>query len=174
MHELKIFIIGPHAAGKTSFIEWVCDPPNPAWFPWFLDSFSPEEPRTPFMDFARIVVNDNLTLCLFSWSLQRGFEFFKQFFAEDLFGFIVLVDSSNREMFYEVKAILKEITAYAAAYLVVANKQDLSESWDIDDLRVAFRLPEGIPLLSCVAYREDYILNVLERIETAILSNEDL
>ena len=45
--------------------------------------------------------------------------------------------------------------------MVDANKHDLDDAWDVDDLRIALRLDEKVKLLPCVALERDSVSNVL-------------
>ena len=148
--------------------------PRPAWtIPWLGDQLDVKK-QTLVMDFARIMVDDDLVVYLFSGSLQHGFESFKEFFAEDMFGFIVMMDSTRRETFLEVKSILAALQAYDydhPPYVVAANKQDLLESWTIEDLQIALRMP--LLPVPCIAYDKPSALFVLEKIATAILAEYD-
>ena len=58
-----------------------------------------------------------------------------------MLGFIVMVDSTRPETFREARKILETFRAYAPTpYVVAANKQDMPDAWDLEDMRIALRI----------------------------------
>src|SRR5665647_653505 len=139
MQTVKIVVTGPFNSGKTEFIRSVSE----------IDVVSTErkisaemekvkETTTVAMDFGRITVDDDLVLFLFGTPGQRRFDFMWEILSEGMLGFIVMVDSSRPETFREARSILETFHAYAPTpYVVAANKQDMQEAWDIDDMRLS-------------------------------------
>jgi signal recognition particle receptor subunit beta len=79
-----------------------------------------------------------------------------------MLGFIVMVDSTRPETFREARGILETFRAYAPTpYVVAANKQDLPDAWELEDIRVALRLGPDIKLLPCVARKKETVKSVL-------------
>jgi signal recognition particle receptor subunit beta len=90
--------------------------------------------------------------------------------SEGMLGFVVMVDSARPETFREAKSILETFRAYAPTpYVVAANKQDMKDAWEVDDLRIALRLDEKIKLLPCVATDKESVKNSLLELLYAIL-----
>ena len=54
--------------------------------------------------------------------------------------------------------------------MVTANKQDLEDAWDIDDMRIALRLDPKLKFLPCVATSKDSVKNVLLELLYSILA----
>ena len=78
--------------------------------------------------------------------------------------------SARPETFREAKSILETFRAYAPTpYVVAANKQDMKDAWEVDDLRIALRLDESIKLLSCVATDKESVKSSLLELLYAIL-----
>jgi signal recognition particle receptor subunit beta len=70
--------------------------------------------------------------------------------------------------------ILDTFRAYAPTpYVVGANKQDLEDAWDVDDLRIALRIDPQIKLLPCVATDRESVRNVLLELLYSILEEMD-
>jgi hypothetical protein len=91
--------------------------------------------------------------------------------SEGMLGFIVMVDSTRPETFREARSILETFRAYAPTpYVVAANKQDMSEAWDLDDMRHALRLDAKVKLLPCVANDKATVKNVLLELLYSILA----
>ncbi len=172
---VKMVITGPFNSGKTQFVRSISE----------IDVVSTErnissqaekvkETTTVAMDFGRITVDDDLVLYLFGTPGQRRFDFMWEILSEGMLGFVVLVDSSRSETFREARSILETFRAYAPTpYVVAANKQDLSDAWAIDDLRIALRLEDGVKLLPCVASDRESVKNILLELLYAILDEMD-
>lgn len=163
MQTVKMVVTGPFNSGKTEFIQTVSE----------IDVVSTErkitteaerikESTTVAMDFGRITVDDSLVLYLFGTPGQKRFDFMWEILSEGMLGFIVMVDSTRPETFREARSILETFRAYAPTpYVVAANKQDLPDAWDIDDMRIALRLDPKVKFLPCVAVDKESVKEVL-------------
>jgi len=173
---VKMVITGPFNAGKTEFVGSISE----------IDVVQTEraisseaekvkESTTVAMDFGRITVDDDLVLYLFGTPGQRRFDFMWEILAQGMLGFVVLVDSTLPETFAEARSILEQFRAYAATpYVVAANKQDLGDAWEIDDLRIALRLDDAVKMLPCVATDKESVKNVLLQLLYSILEDMEL
>ncbi len=174
MQTVKMVITGPFSSGKTQFIRSISE----------IDVVSTDEAvtskgealvkesTTVAMDFGRITVDDDLVLYLFGTPGQRRFDFMWEILAEGMLGFVVMVDSTKPETFREAKSILETFRAYAPTpYVVAANKQDMDEAWNTDDLRIALRIEESVKLLPCVASDKESVKTVLLELLYAILED---
>jgi hypothetical protein len=166
-------VTGPFSAGKTEFIQSVSE----------IDVVSTErkissaaeksikDSTTVAMDFGRITVNDDLVLYLFGTPGQKRFDFMWEILSEGMLGFIVMVDSTRPETFREARSILETFRAYAPTpYVVAANKQDMEDAWDIDDMRHALRLDGKVKLLPCVATDKSTVKSVLVELLNNVLA----
>jgi len=173
MQTVKMVVTGPFSAGKTEFIRSVSE----------IDVVSTErkissaseksvkEATTVAMDFGRITVDEDLVLYLFGTPGQRRFDFMWEILSEGMLGFIVMVDSTRPETFREARSILETFHAYAPTpYVVSANKQDMKEAWDIEDMRHVLRLDSKVKLVSCVATDRDSVKTILLELLYSILS----
>lgn len=171
MQTVKMVVTGPFNAGKTEFIQTVSE----------IDVVSTEkkitseaekvkQSTTVAMDFGRITVDDELVLYLFGTPGQKRFDFMWEILSEGMLGFIVMIDSTRPETFREARGILETFRAYAPTpYIVSANKQDLEDAWDIDDMRIALRLDGDVKLLPCVSLdKESVKKNLLELLTTIV------
>jgi signal recognition particle receptor subunit beta len=171
MQTVKMVITGPFSAGKTEFIRTVSE----------IDVVSTErrisseaervkEATTVAMDFGRITVDKDLVLYLFGTPGQRRFDFMWEILSEGMLGFIVLIDSVRSETFREAKHILEMFRTYAPTpYVVAANRQDLSDAWTPEDLRIALKIDPNIKVLPCVATDKEQVKNVLLELLYSIL-----
>ncbi len=163
MHIVKMVVTGPFNAGKTIFIQTVSEidvvdtEQNIT-----SDSEKVKAQTTVAMDFGRITVDDELMLYLFGTPGQKRFDFMWEILSEGLLGFIVMIDSTSPETFREARRILETFRSYAPTpYIVAANKQDMEDAWEIDDLRIALRLDEKTQLVPCVAINKESVKKIL-------------
>jgi len=175
MQNVKIVVTGPFNAGKTQFIRSISE----------IDVVNTERKitskseqvkaqTTVAMDFGRITIDDELVLYIFGTPGQRRFDFMWEILSEGMLGFVVMVDSTRAETFRETRRILETFRAYAPTpYIVAANKQDLDNAWEIDDLRVALRLNDGVKLLPCIANDKETVKKILIELLYSILELMD-
>lgn len=173
MQTVKMVVTGPFNAGKTEFIRSVSE----------IEVVSTErkisssrdrkvkEATTVAMDFGRITVDEDLVLYLFGTPGQKRFDFMWEILSEGMLGFVVMVDSSRPETFREARSILETFRAYAPTpYVVAANKQDLEDSWEMDDMRHALRLDPKVKLIKCIASERKSVKTVLLELLYCILA----
>jgi uncharacterized protein len=174
MQTVKMVVTGPFSAGKTQFIQSVSE----------IDVVATErkvtsraensikDTTTVAMDFGRITVDEDLVLYLFGTPGQKRFDFMWEILSEGMLGFIVMVDSTRPETFREARSILETFRAYAPTpYVVAANKQDVKDAWDLDDMRHALRLDAKMKLLPCVATSKKQVKAVLLELLYTILED---
>jgi hypothetical protein len=175
MQAVKMVITGPFSSGKTAFIGSVSE----------IDVVSTERKitstaekikntTTVAMDFGRITVGDDLVLYLFGTPGQRRFDFMWDILSQGMLGFVVMVDSTKPETFREAKRILETFESYAnTPFVVAANKQDLEDAWEPEDLRIILRLSPDVKILPCVASDKESVKNVLLELLYSILEEID-
>jgi uncharacterized protein len=172
MQTVKMVVTGPFNAGKTQFIQSISE----------IDVVSTERKisnatertvkatTTIAMDFGRITVDEDLVLYLFGTPGQKRFDFMWEILSEGMLGFVVVVDSSRPETFREARSILETFRAYAPTpYVVAANKQDVPDAWELEDMRHALRLDGDVKLLPCVATDKGHVKAVLLQLLYSIL-----
>lgn len=175
MQAVKMVITGPFSSGKTEFIGAISE----------IDVVSTErkisssaeqvkEQTTVAMDFGRITVDEDLVLYLFGTPGQRRFDFMWDILSQGMLGFVVMVDSTKPETFREAKRILETFESYASTpYVVAANKQDMEDAWDPEDLRIILRLHQDVKILPCVAMDKESVKNALLELLYSILEQLD-
>ena len=172
MQTVKMVVTGPFNAGKTAFIQSVSEIDVVATERKITSEIEKvKETTTVAMDFGRITVDDDLVLYLFGTPGQKRFAFMWEILSEGMLGFIVMVDSTRPETFREARSILQTFRAYAPTpYVVAANKQDVSDAWELEDMRLALRLDPKIKLLPCVARKKESVKTVLLELLYSILA----
>lgn len=172
MQTVKMVVTGPFNAGKTAFIKSVSEIDVVATERKIsAEAEKVKDTTTVAMDFGRITVDDDLVLYLFGTPGQKRFDFMWEILSEGMLGFIVMVDSTRPETFREARSILQTFRAYAPTpYVVTANKQDMNDAWELNDIRLALRLDPKIKLLPCVAQEKDTVKAVLLELLYSILA----
>lgn len=172
MQTVKMVVTGPFNSGKTEFIQSVSEI-NVVSTERRISSETErvKETTTVAMDFGRITVDQDLVLYLFGTPGQKRFDFMWEILSEGMLGFIVMVDSTRPETFREARSILETFRAYAPTpYVVAANKQDLPDAWELEDIRLALRLNPKVKLLPCVAPKKESVKTVLLELLYSILA----
>jgi len=172
MQTVKMVVTGPFNAGKTAFIKSVSEIDVVATERKIsAEAEKVKDTTTVAMDFGRITVDDDLVLYLFGTPGQKRFDFMWEILSEGMLGFIVMVDSTRPETFREARSILQTFRAYAPTpYVVAANKQDMNDAWELNDIRLALRLDPKIKLLPCIAQKKDTVKAVLLELLYSILA----
>jgi small GTP-binding protein len=172
MQTVKMVVTGPFNAGKTAFIKSVSEIDVVATERKIsAEAEKVKDTTTVAMDFGRITVDDDLVLYMFGTPGQKRFDFMWEILSEGMLGFIVMVDSTRPETFREARSILQTFRAYAPTpYVVAANKQDMNDAWELNDIRLALRLDPKIKLLPCVAQKKDTVKAVLLELLYSILA----
>jgi signal recognition particle receptor subunit beta len=175
MQTVKMVVTGPFSSGKTQFIQTVSEIDVVATERKISsESERIKETTTVAMDFGRITVDDDLVLYLFGTPGQKRFDFMWEILSEGMLGFVVMVYSSRPETFREARRILETFRAYAPTpYVVAANKQDLEDAWDPEDMRIALRLAPDVKLLPCIATDKEEVKNALLELLYSILERMD-
>jgi hypothetical protein len=176
MQAVKMVVTGPFSSGKTEFISSVSE----------IDVVSTEkkltsnseaalkDATTVAMDFGRITVDDDLILYLFGTPGQRRFDFMWEILSEGMLGFIIMVDCTRPETFREAKRILHTFRQYAnTPFVIAANKQDLADAWEPNDLKIILRLESKTKVLPCIAFDKESVKNILLELLYSILELYD-
>ncbi len=171
MQTVKMVVTGPFSAGKTSFIGCVSEVAVVSTERKISDGDrSVKDKTTVAMDFGRISIDDDLVLYLFGTPGQKRFDFMWEILSEGMLGFVVMVDSARPETFREARRILDTFRSYSATpFVVAANKQDDSDAWQPDDLRIAMGLDQSVRILPCIATDRASVKNVLIELLTEVL-----
>jgi len=160
-----LVVTGPLNSGKSTFIQTI----NGMGLSAGLDLIAPK----PNLEMSQIAIPNDGVLQVVTTPESRRFDYMWEILPYIL-GFIVMMDSATPETFFEARSVLEIFRWYSpASYVVAANKQDFSDAWSPDDLRIALRIPNDIPVVSCVATDKESVKNVLLALLTRVLEEID-
>ena len=153
MTRLKVVITGPFNSGKTKYIQTLSE----------IDVITTErkitaadlalikEETTVAMDFGKVTRGDE-KIYLFGTPGQEHFQIMWEVLTENMLGFIVIVDSTDRSRFKDAKKIIKFfLDILEEPFVVGANKQDLSNALSVEELKKELELPDDALIMPLVA-----------------------
>jgi uncharacterized protein len=177
---LSFVFIGMIASGRSTFLNTICE--NARIFGCeyfthkeFLKAIEHQPGTYVTMDFGWIDVSEDIRVFFHA-------NHFTELVLVDLLlemcdgsqgscSFVVMVDSSTPETFNSTVKIIHKLECAEIPYVVVANKQDLPNAWLVDDVRIALRVPDDIPVLPCVAHDKKSVASVLIALCEVILND---
>lgn len=154
---LKIIVTGAFSSGKTTLIRAVSERE-------VCSVYVPiPSPITKIaMDYGLIKGNPETNIVLLGTPSNARFRFDWPVSKKFVLGYIIMVDSAKPETFREAKSILAIFRAYCREpYIVVANKRDIRDAWNLDELRFALNIRPEIPVVPCVATDKESVKRVL-------------
>lgn len=148
-----IVVTGAHGAGKSTFIRTVCD--EEIW--WDISAVKQVYPRTPseiadaertaaYARCGRLQVDDDLIVHFLDMPGIRRFDFLWKIPRQQLFGFVLVVDSTLPSTFREARSLVRTFHTYSIApFVVAANRQFDPTAWSVNDIYIALGLREFFP-----------------------------
>jgi small GTP-binding protein len=165
----KIIVTGPFNSGKTEFVKNGSDIPMVE-----TEKNITTEDRgikastTVAMDFGRMEV-DGDTVHLFGTPGQTRFSFMWEILANEMNGFIVLVDSTDTPSFPEAAELIEQFSGFVdVPHVVVANKIDLDGAASVDEVRSGTRVAADDSILEAAATSKDSVSKVVKEMLTLI------
>jgi hypothetical protein len=173
MEIVKIVVCGPFASGKTEIIKNISE----------IDVVSTEAKitsreeslvkgnTTVAMDFGKLTIDEELVLHLYGTPGQERFNFMWDILSTGMLGFIVMIDSTDPSTFKFGKRVIDFFNALGnVPFVVVANKQDLPDAWEPDDIKFILNINENTPVIPCIAKDVESSKTVFIELLTKILN----
>lgn len=129
----KILITGPFHAGKSSIVRALSE-----------RAVSVDRLGTTVALDHGYIERKGMACDLFGTPGQERFDWILKILARDVWGVILVVDSTRPETFERAKQMLEEVRGYALPYVVFANKQDLENALKPEEVAKELGLPEVV------------------------------
>ncbi|MFX0574834.1 GTP-binding protein [Nocardia nepalensis] len=113
---------------------------------------------TVALDFGRITLDSSLILYLFGTPGQDRFVFLWDDLVDGALGAVIVVDTGRVEDCYPVLDYFEE---HNTPFVVVVNRFEQGEQFELDEVREALELDEWIPILECDARDRESVKEVL-------------
>ncbi|MDJ0274156.1 MAG: ADP-ribosylation factor-like protein [Nitrososphaerota archaeon] len=154
MKSIKVVIVGPFNAGKTTLVKTLSE----ISMTHDVEVTSPQErakkrTTTVGMDFGIVNIGEGYVVRLFGSPGQPRFSFMWRVFMPGTDGVIFMVDSSDREALPEAaREFARARSTFSGLPMVVAaNKQDVPDAMPPEVVRFVLDVPSTVPVIPCVA-----------------------
>jgi len=158
----KIIVTGPFNSGKTSFVNTVSDIPVVSTERKITtEDRGVKAETTVAMDYGRVTL-DGRVLHLNGTPGQARFDFMWEILANEMNGFIVLVDSTDEASFPDANDLIQLFSKFKQVpYLVVANKADLKNTASLSKIRREAGVSEDVTVMPCDSTSKSSVRQVL-------------
>ena len=158
----KIIVTGPFNSGKTTFVATISEIPVVSTERKITtEDRGVKAETTVAMDYGRVTL-DGRVLHLNGTPGQARFDFMWEILANEMHGFVVLVDSTDPPSFPDANELIKLFSKFKQVpYLVVANKADMSGTASLGQVRREVNAGEDITVMPCDSTSKSSVRQVL-------------
>lgn len=157
----KVVVIGPHDAGKTTFVHSLCG-----------TALSVERMGTTVAMDRGTVTLDGVKVEVFGTPGEARFDPLLPTLASQAVGAILLLDATRPETFARGKDMLQKVWRRGLRAVIALNKSDRPGALKIEQARRRLAPPPAVPLVSCVANDPASAAAVLTRLVEDVLNPE--
>lgn len=147
----KILVTGPYHAGKTTLVHTLS-----------TRAVSVQRLETTVaLDFGHVDYR-GYSLDLFGTAGQPRFDPLLKLLGGEALGVVVVVDSTKPEDFPRAVEMIHKAGVFGLPYVVMANKQDLSNALTVEQVRERMKIPQQIKVFGTVATDKPSVLRGLD------------
>jgi hypothetical protein len=164
--QYKLVVTGTFNAGKTTFVRTLSEiePINTDKATSTKIENRVKATTTVALDYGKMKAKNGSTVHLFGTPGQDRFDFMRDILAEDMHGFIFLVDSTDRQSLAQALKLLGAFSRQRRVpYLLAANKVD-RRGLSLEEIRKSLKLADQQPLMPCVATDKASVRAVVEQL----------
>lgn len=155
----KIIVLGPHGAGKSTFVHAVSD-----------NAMSVERMGTTVAMDRGTATLDGVRAEVFGTPGQERFDPLLPTLAAQAVAAIVLVDATMPETFARAKEMLQKIWRRGLVVTIALNKSDLKGALTVAQARTKLATPKDVEVVACTAQDPKSARAVLARLVDQVLS----
>lgn len=158
----KIIVTGPFNSGKTTFVSTISEiPVVKTERKITTEDRGVKAETTVAMDYGRVTLEGRI-LHLNGTPGQARFDFMWEILANEMNGFVVLVDSTDPASFPDAYELIQLFSNFKGVpYLVVANKADLDGGASLGQIRREINVGEDITIIPCDSSSKSSVRQVL-------------
>jgi uncharacterized protein len=158
----KIIVTGPFNSGKTTFVSTISEIPVVRTERKITtEDRGVKAETTVAMDYGRVTLEGRI-LHLNGTPGQARFDFMWEILANEMNGFVVLVDSTDPASFPDAHELIQLFSNFKGVpYLVVANKADLGGGASLGQIRREINVGEDITIIPCDSSSKSSVRQVL-------------
>lgn len=155
----KVVVLGPHGAGKTTFVHAVSD-----------NALSVERMGTTVAMDRGTATLQGVRAEVFGTPGQERFDPLLPSLAAQSVAAILLVDATQPDTFARAKDMLQKVWRRGLVVTIALNKSDLKGALKPKDARLRLAVPEDVEVLPCTATDAASARNVLTHVVDRVLA----